>query len=483
MTSEKHTRRAAMKAIGLATAGLALSRAVGAPAQTPQERPNVLWLYCEDLSPWLPAYGDTTVKTPHLDALAADGAVFTNCFAASPVCSPSRSAVITGCMASTLDLHQHRSNRSKTVGKPLPAGVKTLPELFRAAGYFTYNHGKDDFNFRYDHATLYSDGHKPKSYGFYGVHGYGDWTERKVGQPFFGQFMLLAGKHKGKIADPLDPAKVTVPPYYPDHPAYRAQIARHYDQIRMTDAEVGKIIARLKTDGLYDNTIIVFLSDHGGPLLRGKCLCYDQGLHVPLMIAWPGNPKAIKRGKRTDLCSLLDLPATMLALAGLPVPDHMESRPLFAPDYKRDYIIATRDRCDWCIDRIRAVRTTRYAYMRNYITDRPLVQKDYRQGKDYYKTLIQLHAEGKLTAQQAAVLKTPRPAEELYDLQADPHQVRNLAADPKHAKTLASMRRTLATWIKQTGDKGQQPESDQALRVILKRWGKRCVNPEFDRLR
>ena len=173
----------------------------------------------------------------------------------------------------------------------------------------------------------------------------------------------------------------------------------------------------------------------------------------------------------------------MLALAGLPIPDRMESLPLFAGDYQRDHIIATRDRCDWCIDRIRAVRTTRYAYMRNYLTDRPLVQKDYRQGKDYYKTLIQLHAEGKLTVQQAAVLKTPRPAEELYDLQADPHQVRNLAADPKHAKTLAAMRRTLAAWIKQTGDKGQQGESDQALRVILKRWGKRCVNPEFDRLR
>ena len=222
----------------------------GTPAAT--DRPNILWLVTEDLSPWLGLWGDYTVAMPNLDALARDGVVFRRCYASAPVCSPSRSALITGCWQIRLGVHQHRSSRTPQTAIHLPEPVKTLPELFRRAGYFIYNHGKDDFNFVYDHAALYADGHKPKSYGCYGLHGYGDWTERAAGQPFFGQVMLLGGKLKTRPPDSLDPAKVTVPPYYPDTPEFRAAIASHYDGIRLTDQQIGRIIARLKTDGLYE---------------------------------------------------------------------------------------------------------------------------------------------------------------------------------------------------------------------------------------
>ncbi len=450
----------------------------------PTNRPNVLWLFCEDLSPWLPAYGHDVIPTPHIDALAAEGVLFENCFATSPVCSPARSAVITGCMQTTLGIHQHRSGRCDGPPLPLPGHVKTIPELFVEAGYFTYNHGKDDYNFTFDRDSLYIDTDPVEDFGFFGVHGGGHWRQRAAGQPFFGQVMHYAGKNKNAISDPTSPADVPVPPYYPDHPAFREQIARHYDQARLTDAEVGEIIAQLKADGLYESTIIVFLGDHGWQLPRDKCLCYDGGLRVPLIIAWPGNPGAVGRGiRRTDLCTMLDITATTLTLAGLDVPDWMESRNLFADDYRRGHIVAARDRCDWNIDRIRAVRTDRWKYLRNFYTDRPALPRDYRAGQEFCKVLAQMHADGALTDEQSHILRTPRPAEELYDLAADPNELHNLAADPACADTLAELRATLDGWIAETGDKGQYPESAPSLRTALARWGDRCINPEYDRVR
>ncbi|MHC4945824.1 MAG: sulfatase family protein [Planctomycetota bacterium] len=448
----------------------------------PPNRPNVLWIFVEDMCPWLGCYGETLIETPHLDSLAEEGVLFEHCYVTAPVCSPCRSAIITGCMQTTLGLHQHRSSRSKDAPIHLPDHVKTLPEIFRKAGYYTYNHGKDDYNFIYDRSKLYAESIPEKN--FYGRMGKGDWSEREPGQPFFGQVTLWGGKNNAKVDEPLDPARVAIPPYYPDCPEYRKQYTHHYDQIRQTDAEVGEIISRLKKDGLFENTIIFFFSDHGFRMPRHKQFCYDGVLHVPLLIAWPGRPEKVKPGtKRGDLCSLLDVTATTLALAGLEVPEWMESRNLFSPDFHRNYVIAARDRCDYTIDHIRAVRTKKFKYIRNFLTDRPYLQPQYRDGREYMKVLKQLYEEGKLNAAQSRFVSAERPAEELYDLESDPHEIHDLADDPDRAGTLKEMRALLDRWMKETDDRGQYPESDASLKVILDRWKEKCVNPEFDRVR
>jgi arylsulfatase A-like enzyme len=452
------------------------------PLDQDNPRPNVLWIFVEDMCPWLSCYGETRIQTPRLDALARSGALFRHGYAPAPVCSPCRSAIITGCMQTTLGLHQHRSSRSREAPIHLPDHVKTVPEIFREAGYYTYNNGKDDYNFIYDRSKFY-EGSKPHK-GFYGKRGKGDWSDREPGRPFFGQVTLWGGKNKKKVIDPLDPSKVTVPPYYPDCEEYRMQYARHYDQIRITDDEVGAILDRLKADGLYENTLLFFFSDHGFKMPRHKQFCYDGGIHVPLLIAWPGNPGAVKPGTiRNDLVSLLDVSATALALAGLKVPPWMESRNLFDEDYERSFIIAARDRCDYTIDHIRAVRTKRFKYIRNFLTDRPYLQPQYRDGQSFMKELKRRYASGELTEAQARFVSEKRPAEELYDLAADPHEIMNLAGDPAHAGTLKKMQAILEHWMEESGDQGRTPESDASLKIILDRWKDKCVNPEFDRVR
>jgi len=476
------TRRSFVKTLGL---GLPMAGAAGGGAirASSADRPNVLWIYIEDTSPWMRYCGDGLAATPRVDELAAQGAAFSNCRMPAAVCSPVRSAIITGCMQTTLGIHNHRSSRMKDPPIVLPPRVKTVPEIFRAAGYFTFNSGKDDYNFAYDRNALYAGDYT--EHEFYGKTGKKiDWTARAPGAPFFGQIQLSGGKHNGKIGNPTDPAKVGVPPYYPDHPIYRREIARHYDQIRLTDAEIGGILDRLKADGLYENTIVFVFSDHGCRLPRHKQFLYDGGLHVPLLIAWPGNPGAVRPGtRRDDLVSGLDISATTLALAGFPVPDWMESRDMLRRDYKREFIIAARDRCDYTIDRIRAVRTPNFKYLRNFMTDRPYLQPQYRDGDDYLELLRRLNAEGKLNPAQAAFASAKRPAEELYNLENDPHEIRNLAGDPIYDLVLDKMRARLERWMVETDDKGRYPESPETLRSVLGRWKEKCVNPEYDAVR
>jgi len=480
----KMSRRSFLKAAGL---GVPMSGALlgwsGSDRSAGQEkRPNVLWIFVEDMCPWLSCYGEKLIETPNLDSLAADGALFKRCYVPAPVCSPCRSALITGRMQTSLGLHNHRSSRSDKAPVFLPENVKTVPELFREAGYYTYNNGKDDYNFAYDRNNLYAES-KPHK-GFYGRKGKGDWSDRSPGQPFFGQVTLWGGKNGNKAADPLDPAKVTIPPYYPDCELYRRHYARHYDQIRITDKEAGAIIERLKKDGLYENTILCFFTDHGFKMPRHKQFCYLGGLHVPLIIAWPGNRKAMGPGTvRDEITSLLDVSATSLALAGIDVPDHMESMNLFDPEYVRKYVISARDRCDYTIDRIRSVITDRYHYIRNLQPDRPYLQPQYRDNTDFMKEIKRLYAEGKLDKAQSRFVSDARPLEELYDIENDPHEIRNLALDPAHEEELKRMRGVLENWMKETDDQGSYPESDAALKEILDRWGEKCVNPEYDRVR
>jgi arylsulfatase A-like enzyme len=472
------SRRDFLKQTGLA-AGLTVLGAARALAQQPGKKgPNVLWLYIEDMNPLLSCYGDENISTPNMDRLAAGGVLFENAFAPTPVCSPCRSAVITGAMSTTFGLHNHRSGRGKDV-IDLPAGVRTLPEILRAAGYFTYNKGKDDYNFTYDREALYSKEN--------------DWRARAEGQPFFAQIQLAGGKYVFRKKEweqrewriDREKAAATLPACYPRHPVMIEHWAMHYEAVKLTDDAVGAILDRLEEDGLIDDTVVFLFSDHGCYLPRHKQFCYDGGIRAPLLVSWPGGKERVEPGtRRSDLVSLIDVTATTCALAGLPVPDWYEGRNLFAPEYReRGHIIAVRDRCDYTIDRIRAVRTHDFKYIRNFMTDRPYMQPQYRDGSEYMETMRRLHRDGELAPEQAWFWSSERPAEELFDLRSDPGELRSVARDPAHAEHLQRLRRILDAWIAETDDKGQYPESTAGLGRVFERWKAKCVNPEYDRIR
>lgn len=449
---------------------------------TDDSRPNVLWIYVEDTNDWMSCYGDELIETPHIDALAARGARFTRAYMPAGVCSPTRSAIITGMHQTSIGAHQHYSSFQvwrgieMEVWDPNYLGVRTVPEILRLAGYHTFNEGKLHYNFVYDIDQLYD--HHTGKMGFQTAPEGRYWNSRDDEAPFFGQVQLAGGKARAERQ--VDRALVPVPPYYPDHPDIREAIANHYDTILHLDAEVGRIVEALKAAGLYENTVIVFFSDHGMSLMRHKQFLYEGGIRVPCIIAGPGIPEGVVRD---DLISGLDLAATTLALAGVNVPSHMHGMDVFAAGYERDHFVAARDRCDYTIDRIRAVVTPRYKYLRNFMTDRPYLQPQYRDGRPALEAYRRLHAEGRLDEVQAAFAGDHRPAEELYDLELDPHETVNLVHDPRHAQALGELRTLLDRWIVDTNDLGRFPESDEALRAALQRWGDKAVNVEYERVR
>lgn len=443
---------------------------------------NVLWLFCEDVSPWLSVHGDDTIETPNIDALYEEGVAFTNCFSPCPVCSPARSGIITGCMPTTIGVHNHVSSRLEEPDFFLPKGLKTIPEIMKDNGYFSFNYGKDDYNFTYDRTALYEGDYR--CLRFWGLQGnpitWRDRTDSK--QPFFAQFTMWGGKTPIMPQNPVDESKVVVAPYYPDTKIFKDMHVRHYNQILRTDEEVGAIVDALKADGEYENTIIVFMGDHGYELLRAKQFVYDGGIRVPCIIRLPEALRHLAKEKVSDaLVSSIDITATTLALCGIEIPDYMEGKNIFAPDYHHDYIISARDRCDFTIDRIRSVRTKEFKYIRNFMTDRPLMQRQYREKHPMYLESFALKEQGLLNEVQLAPLADERPAEELYDMINDPHEIHNLASDPAYQKTLCSLRGILEDWVVRTDDKGQYPESFEEYVAQIKRWGAdRCVNPEYD---
>lgn len=463
----------------------------GCQPQKSGRKPNILWLAVEDISPFLGCYGYENA-TPNIDKLAVDGVRFDNVFMPAPVCSPCRSALITGMMHTTIGTHNHHSSRTEETAIHLPDNVRTLPELFRQAGYFTFNQGKDDYNFWYDREDLYTGEYTThKLYGKSGKRNVG-WKDRQKGQPFFGQIQLRGGKEiyakefKNRIRNPIDREALDLPPYYPDHPDIREDWARHYDSIQLTDDRVGEIIDRLKQDDLLDNTVIFFFSDHGMRLWRHKQFCYDSGLHVPFIVCWPGNPKALGGAGtvRDDLVNGLDIAATSLALAGIDIPKTMESRDLFANNFTpRNQVISARDRCDYTIDRIRSVRKKRFRYIRNFLPDRLYMQPNYRDQWEITQLMRKLHEDGKLDEIQDRFWADERPEEELYDIKNDPHEINNLADYPEYAEELKRHRQILIDWITETDDKGQYPEDRASLKYMFDWWGEKCVNPEYDQFK
>ena len=454
--------------------------------------PNILWIYIEDQDPRYGCYGEKLVNTPNIDALATEGVLFQRAYSPAPVCSPSRSAIITGSDAIRVGAQHQRSRRFSGEEIYLPDGVETVPEVFRKAGYFTFNRGKDDYNFVYDRTKLYSTGNTGVDPGkLKGVQaGKGNWSECPEGMPFFAQIQTWGGKHAYSHGDlsaymttvnakAVDPADVTVPPQYPDIPEMRELIAGQLSTMMISDYEVGEIINKLKDDGLWENTVIFLISDHGSLLPRAKQFCYEEGLHIPLIIAAPGMQATIPPGsERSEQTALLDVAGTSLALACIEIPEYMDTKDLFAEDFEREHVFASRDRCEWAIDRTRSVIGKRYHYMRNFMTDRPLAQSSYRSKWPAFVRIQEMHDRGELTDAQALPYGE-RPAEELYDLHNDPHELVNLVDDADHRAILTEMHKLLDAWIEDTGDKGQFPESEAALRIVKQQFPELAIGPEF----
>jgi len=471
----------------------AAGAAVSGNASAAAGRPNIVWILVEDMNDWMGCYGDKTVPTPNIDSIAARGARFDRAYMPAAVCSATRSAIALDAMQTSLGVHNHRSSRKRVPEEVinLPEGMKTVYELMRGAGYYvTSSRGKNDFNFVFQINDLYDK--LAGNMGFSRDH----WAHRPDGKPFFAQIQLKGGKNsgqysgapvrtkfeKGETEQPFtDPSKMRVAPYYPDHPVMRREYAHHYDAIRQTDDEVGQVLDALKADGLLENTVVFFWTDHGMRLPRHKQWLYAGGIRVPLVVAGPGLPSG---QVRADLVSGIDITVTTLALASVKRPAWMEGRDFFAPDHEvRDHVVSARDRCDYTIDRVRAVTTKRYKYLRNFLTDRPFMQPQYRDGRDYVEVPRELYKAGKLNAVQSFMWSPTRVPEELYDLDNDPHETKSLANDPAHAAELARHRKLLEDWIKATDDKGQYPESIDGLRGVLTRWDKQAVNPEYDNAR
>ncbi len=451
--------------------------------------PNILWIYVDDMSDWMGCYGDNTMPTPNIDALAAKGVRFSHAYMPCPVCSPTRSALITGTMQTTYGLHHHET----MVKKPLPAGITTIPELFRKAGYITFNEAKTHYNFSYQSEDLFSPEFERPSKNMVKDHLVGldlSWLKQLQGKKFFGQIQLPGGKYQGEVGSQypaysrLKESEINVPPQYPDNPVFRNAIARHYEQVAFCDSQVGAIVQALKEYGIWKNTVVFFFSDHGCQMPRAKQFVYEEGTKVPLIVHWPDGYKQLQKKEkvRNDLVTGIDISVSTLALAGIKIPSFMEGKNLFDENYKgREFVVTARDRMGIAIDHVRAIRTSNYLYIRNYMTDRPLYQAGYRDGYATFINLRRLYSEGKLSPLQSSYHDaSQRLPEELYDVNNDPNQLNNLASDPKYAAILNKHRKFLKEWQQLTDDKGRYPAGREELEKVFNGAPDKCVNPEYD---
>jgi len=457
------TRREFLAGGGLFAGSLLLNGCLGSAKRQAAvtDRPNVLWITCEDIGPCLGCYGDALADTPNLDRLAAGGVRYTNAYVTAPVCAPVRSCIITGVYATSLGTQHLRSDVA------LPPGMRCFTEYLREAGYYCTNNAKKDYNFADVDAWDESSGQA-------------HWRKRPANRPFFSVFNIV-NTHQAQIngsdaewhekygrhltdAERHDPARMIVPPYYPDSPMVRKILARYYDLITLMDRRVGKILAELEADGLADDTIVFFYSDHGFGMPRYKRVLYDTGLRVPFIVHSPKKYAHLtgRAGTTRDrLISTVDLAPMMLGLAGLKPPEYMQGTAFLGPaeGKPRQYVFGASSRVDEAYEMARCVRDRRYKYIRNYLPHLPLIQHSaYCDQAEIMQELRRLAAEGNLTPAQAA-LWTNRPAEELYDTQTDPLELNNLTDSPKHIKIKAQLTAELRTWMLEIKDAGLLSEA------------------------
>ncbi len=442
---------------------MASSHADGGPT-----RPNVILIIADDMA-WddCGAHGNRNVRTPHIDALAREGMRFDRAFVTASSCSPSRASIITG-------RYPHATG-AEELHWPLPADQVTFVEKLKASGYWTAAAGKwhlgDAVKDRFDvvreadpsgfqlgagkDAKLTAQGPGAAQSGC------DQWVpvlrERPRERPFF-LWLAALDPHRdyqpGAIAEPHRPAEVVVPPYLPDVPEVRKDLALYYDEIGRLDHYVGEVLAELDRQAVVGDTVVVFLSDNGRPFPRCKTTLYDSGIKTPLLVRWPGR---VRPGSRCgSLVSTVDIAPTVLKLAGIEPGPSLQGKdlsPIFADPMTevRDFVFAERNWHDYAAHG-RAVRSEWFKYIRNDDHSSPLTPPADAVRSPTFQAMRRLRDDGKLTPAQQACFVSPRPAEELYDVDADPHELVNLAGDPTYAVVLAGMRKALADWGRETED-------------------------------
>jgi len=425
--------------------------------------PNIVWITAEDISPMLGCYGDTYAQTPNIDQLANEGVRFLHAFSNAPVCSPARATLVTGVYASTLGSQHLRSQIKK------PDFIEGFPKYLREAGYYCTNNDKEDYNFI--DSTIWNESSKKAH-----------WKNRPEGKPFFSVFNLGI-THQSQIfgdeatflnrignIERQNPADAPVPPYFFDTPEIRKYVARYYDNIKVMDQQVGDILKELDEAGLSENTIVFFFSDHGTGMPRSKRTAYDSGLQVPLIIKAPPQYEGlldIQPGSIDDnLVGFVDFAPTMLSLLDIDIPTYMQGEVFLGKNkVQKEFAFGFSDRVDEAFETARSVRTKDYVYVRNYLPQYPLIQDNfYTDQSEIMQVLRKGKEELDLSPAQQAMWIPRRYIEELYDVQQDPFQVNNLAANPEdlaasQKKVLESLRTAHKDWMLKTHDSGLMPES------------------------
>ena len=469
------------------------------------EKPNILWLVAEDLSPYIPPFGDSTIQTPHLSRLAAEGVRYTHFFSVSGVCSPSRAALATGMYPSSIGAHHMRTLFQQPAAKAMgiinyecvpPPEVKMVSQIMRENGYYCTNNAKEDYQFfktvtAWDESSVYAHWrNRPEGKPFFSIFNFGVTHESNLWNPFGRPYDLdtfpplrtnkqwwkqFQGKEKPLFV-PKD-LKVSIPPYLPDTELVRNDLRRMYSNIVEMDRQVGRVLDQLEKDGLLEKTIIVWYSDHGGPLPRQKRLLYDSGLHVPMVIRYPNQQRA--GTVDNQLISFIDMPATLLSIAGIQPPAYMQGKAFagkYTAEQKRKYIHAAADRFDEKYDMIRAVRDKRFKYLKNYKPDQGYyLALDYRENMATMQELLKLRDKGQLNKVQSQWFRKSKPPEELFDTQIDPHELHNLADNPDYKEKLSELRLECNRWMEAIDDKGDIPEED-----LIRQFWPNKIQPKTD---
>ena len=437
--------------------------------------PNIVWIVCEDLSPQhLESYGGTGGKTPFLNALAAESVQYNQVFATAGVCAPSRAALITGAYQTSIGAMHMRTLAAsaaaldayppgfKGYSTLLPEGMKTYPELLRSAGYYTSNNSKEDYQFE-SPVTMWDESGAKAHYR----------NRPDSTQPFFSIFNFMV-THESQVWMReheellVRPEEVNVPPVYPDDSLTRRVLARFITNAMRMDKQVGEVVAQLKEDGLYENTIIFFFSDHGDGMPYFKRELYDRGLRAPLLIKAP----FLEAGSQSnELISFVDFAPTLLSLAGVPIPESMQGQAFLGQQKSatpRKYSFAARDRMDSEYDRVRAVTDGEFKYIRNYMPEKPNYQNvKYRLQNPLMIHLLELNSKGLLNANQARWFAPTKPAEELYDTKTDPWEFKNLIGNPLYEEKLRELRNAHENWVLTYGDLGALDE----MTMVRNWWG------------
>ena len=444
-------------------------------------RPNILWIVTEDMDPDLGCYGNPWTNTPNLDALASEGIRYNRAYSASPVCSPARSSLFTGMYNIRIGSHQHRTKEKKE----LPEGVQLVTNRLEKSGYYICNlqamfkdinlTSKTDFNF-VSKDVFPGQGWNtiPDKIPFFG------YLNIREPKPFLWEASEKWAKEHDQLVNPDD---IIVPPYYPDTPKTRKWMAQYYQGISHMDWKVGQVIEKLKADGLYDNTVIFYFSDHGKAMVRHKQWLYEGGIKVPLIIRWPEAVRA--RSISDHLVSLIDVTGTTIEIARAQVSGKIDGRviPEFGGE-PRQYIFTSRDRCDGTEERIRAVNNKKYKLIRNYRNDVGYVQKNSYYIEAMLKPMPEfrrLQIKDSLSRSQARWFDQTKAFEELYDLEKDPYELNNLVDSQDHKNILQTLQEQLDFWLEDTGDKGrikEDPSIAKKSKALMRKlyWDK--IDPE-----